>query len=89
MTDKYEILLDLCEAFDNFSESERKLHLFKYLGLFSRRNAIPDQYFEDPDDLETLPQLNFHVTEKLLFASERARSADSGAIFGFEIEERW
>ena len=50
MTDKYEILLDLCEAFDNFSESERKLHLFKYLGLFSRRNAIPDQYFEDPDD---------------------------------------
>ena len=56
MTDKYEILLDLCEAFDNFSESERKLHLFKYLGLFSRRNAIPDQYFEDPDDLETVPQ---------------------------------
>ena len=88
MTDKYEILLDLCEAFDNFSESERKLNLFKYLGLFSRRDAIPDQYYEDPDDLETVPQLNFHVTEKLLFASERARSADSGAIFGFEIEER-
>ena len=31
---------------------------------------------------------NFHVTEKLLFASERARSADSGAIFGFKIEQR-
>ena len=56
MTDKYEILLDLCEAFDNFSESERKLNLFKYLGLFSRRDAIPDQYYEDPDDLETVPQ---------------------------------
>ena len=31
---------------------------------------------------------NFHVTEELLFASERARSADSGAFFGFKIEER-
>ena len=56
MTEKYEILQDLCEAFDNFSESERKLKLFKYLGLFSRRDAIPDQYYEDPDDLETVPQ---------------------------------
>ena len=49
MTDKYEILLDLCEAFDNFYESERKLNLLKYLGLFSRR----DKYYED---LETEPQ---------------------------------
>ena len=55
MTEKYEVLQDLCEAFDNFSESERKLNLFKYLG-FSRRDAIPDQYYEDPDDLETVPQ---------------------------------
>ena len=31
---------------------------------------------------------NFHVTEYLLFASERARSADSGAIFAFKIQER-
>ena len=31
MTEKYEILQYLCEAFDNFSESERKLNLFKYL----------------------------------------------------------
>ena len=30
----------------------------------------------------------FYVTEKLLFSSERAQSADSGAIFGFKIEER-
>ena len=38
----------------NFSESERKLNLFKYLGLFSRRDAIPDQYYEDPDDPESV-----------------------------------
>merc|ERR1711911_246176 len=44
ITEKYEVLQDLCEAFDNFSKSERKLNLFKYLGLFSRRDAIPDQY---------------------------------------------
>ena len=56
MSEKYEILQDLCEAFDNFSESERKLNLFKYLGLFSRRDAIPDQYNEDPGDLEIVPQ---------------------------------
>ena len=31
MTEKYEILQYLCEAFDIFSESERKLNLFKYL----------------------------------------------------------
>ena len=54
MTEKFEILQDLCQAFDNFSKSERKLHLFKYLGLFSRRDAIPDQYYEDSD--ETVPQ---------------------------------
>ena len=60
MTEKYEILQDLCEAFDNLSESERKLNLFKYLGLFSRQDAIPDQYniiiYKNPDDLETSPQ---------------------------------
>ena len=56
MTEKFEILQDLCEAFDNFTVSERKLNLFKYLGLFSRRDAIPDQYYEDSDDLETEPQ---------------------------------
>ena len=38
------------------SESERKLNLFKYLGLFFRQDAIPDQYYEDPDDLETVSQ---------------------------------
>jgi len=34
---------------------QRKLHLFKYPGLFSRRDAIPDQYYENSDDLETVP----------------------------------
>ena len=55
-----------------------------------------------PDEMQSLintmrilmiskPYLNKHfpVTEDLLFASERARFADSGAIFGFKIEERW
>ena len=92
MTEKFEILQDLCEAFDNFTESERKLNLFKYLGLFSRRDAIPDQYYEDTDDLELNRKLllnkNFHKTKQLLVASERARFADSGAIFDFKIEER-
>ena len=41
-----------CKNFDKFSESERKENLFKYLGLFSRRDAIPDEYFEDSDDPE-------------------------------------
>ena len=54
-TENFEILKDLCESFDNFSEYERKVNLFKYLGLFSRRDAIPDQYYEDSD--ETVPQL--------------------------------
>ena len=94
MTDKYEILQELCEAFDDFSESERKLNLFKYLGFFSRRDAIPGQYYENPGYLESLFKLklylnkNFYVIEQLLLASERARFADSGAIFGFKIEER-
>ena len=30
----------------------------------------------------------FYGTEKLLFLSEKAQSADSGAIFVFKIEER-
>ena len=55
----YEILQDLCEAFGIFSESLRKLNLLKYLGLFSRRDAIPDQYYEDPGDLEIVPQYKF------------------------------
>ena len=62
MTEKFEILQDLCEAFDNFSEPERKLNLFKYLGLFSRRDAIPDQYYEDylnkNEPILTLVQVN-------------------------------
>ena len=68
VTAKYETLQDLCEAFDNFSEPERKLNLFKYLGLFSRRDAIPVR-----DSLINIMRIlmilkldlnkNFHVTE--------------------------
>ena len=93
MTEKFKNLQDLCEAFDNFSESERKLNLFKYLGVFARRDAIPDQYNGDPGPgflviLKLYLNKNFHVREYLLFTSEIARSADSEAIFGFKIEER-
>ena len=60
--------------------------------MFSRRDAIPDQYYEDSDEtvpqLETVLLLKFPCKKELLFASERAWFADSGAIFGFNIEER-
>ena len=34
--------------------AKSKFRLIKYLGLFSRRDAIPDQYYEDPDDPESV-----------------------------------
>ena len=54
--EKFETLQTYCKNFDKFSESERKENLFKYLGLFSRRDAIPDEYFEDSDDPETVTE---------------------------------
>ena len=56
VTEKFEILHDLCESFDKFSASERKQNLFKYLGLFARRDPIPEDYFEDSDDSD-IPEL--------------------------------
>ena len=38
-------------------------NVFKYLALFSKREAIPDQYYEDPEDLETVARNKFDVTE--------------------------
>ena len=43
---------------DNFSDSERKVNLFKYLGFFPRRDAIPDQYYEDSEAPENPGSLN-------------------------------
>ena len=56
ITAKYEILRDLCVNFDEFSECARKENLIKYLGLFSGRDPIPDNYFEDSEDPETVSQ---------------------------------
>ena len=56
VTEKFEILHDLCESFDKFSASERKQNLFKYLGLFARRDPIPEDYYEDSDESD-IPEL--------------------------------
>ena len=47
--EKFEALQKYCKKIDNFSESERKENVFKYLGLFSRRDAISEDYYEDSD----------------------------------------
>ena len=54
--EKFEALQTYCTKFDNFSESERKENLFKYLGLFSRRDAISEDYYEDSDESETISE---------------------------------
>ena len=48
-TEKFEILQDLCENYDKFSGPERKQNLIEYLGKFSRRDAIPEKYYETPE----------------------------------------
>ena len=56
-TEKFEILHDLCEAFDNFSGSERQDNLLKYLGLFARRDPIEcSDECSDNSDTETVSQ---------------------------------
>ena len=57
VTESFEILLDLCQSYDSFSALERKEHLIKYLGLFSRRDNCPDEYYEESDeDSETVTE---------------------------------
>ena len=36
-----------CDSFDHFNGSERKQNLLEYLGLFSRRDSCPEEYYED------------------------------------------
>ena len=36
-----------CDSFDHLNGSERKQNLLKYLGLFSRRDSCPEEYYED------------------------------------------
>ena len=50
VTERFEILHDLCESYDRFSANERKNNLFKYLGLFFRRDNCPDKYYEETDE---------------------------------------
>ena len=50
MPEKIEILSDLCTKFDKYSGEERKEHLIRYLKSFAHRDAIPENYYEDPED---------------------------------------
>ena len=47
VTERFEILHDLCDSYDKLSEIEKKNQLFKYLGLFSRKDNVPDEYYDD------------------------------------------
>ena len=49
VTERFEILHDLCDSYDKLSEIEKKNQLFKYLGLFSRKDNVPDEYYDDTD----------------------------------------
>ena len=46
VTEKFEILSDLCTKFDKYSSEERKEHLIRYLKSFAHRDAIPENYYE-------------------------------------------
>ena len=46
VTEKFEILSDLCTKFDKYSGEERKKHLIRYLKSFAHRDAIPENYYE-------------------------------------------
>ena len=46
-------VIEIFEAefpYDRSSANERKNNLFKYLGLFSRRDNCPDKYYEETDE---------------------------------------
>ena len=55
MTERFEILHDYMEySFVNHMtvslQMKEKNNLFKYLGLFSRRDNCPDKYYEETDE---------------------------------------
>ena len=45
----WDILHELCDLYDNLSEIEKKNQLLEYLGLFSRKDNVPDEYYDDTD----------------------------------------
>ena len=41
VTEKFEMLSDLCTHFDKFSGSQRKENLIRYLKSFANRDSVP------------------------------------------------
>ena len=52
MTEKFGIISDLSTKFDKYSGKERKEHLIRYLKSFAHRDSIPENYYEDPEDVK-------------------------------------
>ena len=52
-TERYDNLKDICKEFDNLSGPQRHERLVEFLGLFARRDAIPDNQFEFAPDSDT------------------------------------
>ena len=52
-TERYNNLKDICQEFDNLSGPQRHERLVEFLGLFARRDAIPDNQFEFAPDSDT------------------------------------
>ena len=50
ITARFEILYDLCESYDKFSESERKENLLKNLALFSKGDHAAEQNCESENE---------------------------------------
>ena len=48
-TERYDNLKDICDEYDNLSGPERQERLIEFLGLFARRDAIPDKFEFSPD----------------------------------------
>ena len=52
-TERFDNLKDICEEYNNLSGPERQERLIEFLGLFARRDAIPDKQFEFSPDSDT------------------------------------
>ena len=52
-TERYDNLKDICDEYDNLSGPERQERLIEFLGLFARRDAIPDKKMEFALDSDT------------------------------------
>ncbi len=59
VTEKFEMLSDLCTHFYKFSGSKRKGNLIRYLKSFVNRDSVPENYYEDPEDDKEDDQVSF------------------------------